>query len=251
MPIVKKATDDWNRGFTLIEMSIVLVIIGLIIGGILKGQEIIASARQKAVINQVNAVRSAANTYFDRYRALPGDDPNATKIDPALSAGDGNGVVGGNYANAAALGGAITTSPVSENYQFFNGLMASNLLNGGHVTSGTTPTGGTLQFGTTALPAAPITGSGMTVIYGTQGGGGVGLARTTHWVRIHKGPDYSQAPIVALSPRTLANIDIQTDDGLPDNGGVRANDATSCNTVGGDYLASDDPGCIPLFEITQ
>src|SRR5690349_19781918 len=84
-----------ERGFTLIEMSIVLVIIGLIIGGILKGQEIITQARVKSVVNVVNATRSAANTYYDRYRALPGDDQNATaRVDPRLIAGNGDGQVG-------------------------------------------------------------------------------------------------------------------------------------------------------------
>src|SRR6478672_10699002 len=84
-----------QRGFTLIEMSIVLVIIGLIIGGILKGQEIIAGARNKAVINEINATRSAANTYYDRYRSLPGDDVSATtRVDPRLISGNGDGQVG-------------------------------------------------------------------------------------------------------------------------------------------------------------
>src|ERR1700753_1601448 len=97
-----------SRGFTLVEMSIVLVIIGLIIGGILKGQEVIASARQKATINQVNAVRSATSSYFDRYRALPGDDPSATSVDGTLAVGNGDGIVGANITGGAAgLAGAI------------------------------------------------------------------------------------------------------------------------------------------------
>ena len=99
----KKLALPKKRGFTLIEMSIVLVIIGLIIGGILKGQEVIAGARTKAVVNVINATRSAANTYHERYRALPGDDQNATtRVDPRLISGDGNGHGYGNDNGCAA-----------------------------------------------------------------------------------------------------------------------------------------------------
>src|SRR3569832_423812 len=95
MPIVMKGGPGHSRGFTLVEMSIELVIIGLIIGGILKGQEIISSARSKAVVNQVNALRAASGTYFDRYRSLPGDDASeATRVDARLVNGNGDGVVG-------------------------------------------------------------------------------------------------------------------------------------------------------------
>jgi prepilin-type N-terminal cleavage/methylation domain-containing protein len=239
-----------SRGFTLVEMSIVLVIIGLIIGGILKGQEIIASARQKAVINQVNAVRAATNTYFDRYRALPGDDPSANaNIDGNVVSGNGNGIVGTAVNTSAALG--TTAENALENYQFFNGLIAAGLLNGGQVTNGAAPN--PVYFGTSALPAAPISGSGMTVINGTQTGDlSAASSRTTHWVRVHKSTGVPQA---AMSPRTLANIDNQVDDGLSQTGGVREADVAACRggavAIGVGYNASDNISCIALFEVTQ
>ena len=60
-------------GFTLVEIAIVLVIIGLLLGGILKGQELITSARVRNLADQAAAVQAAYYGFVDRYRAIPGD----------------------------------------------------------------------------------------------------------------------------------------------------------------------------------
>ena len=228
-------------------MSIVLVIIGLIIGGILKGQEVIAGSRQKALIAEIDAVRSAANTYFDRYRSLPGDDPTAGSVlDSNVTNGDGDGRVGTAQTSATLLVNADGST--GENYSFFNGVIAAHLLNGGRVTLGV-PTGP--AFGTSALPAAPVTGAGVTVVYGTHNGdsSSASTSKTGHWVRLHKN---AVVPAPAVSPRTMSNIDTQVDDGLPGSGGVRG-DNNRCNTpgAGNPYRVSDDTVCLPLFELSQ
>ncbi|HUL42047.1 MAG TPA: prepilin-type N-terminal cleavage/methylation domain-containing protein [Burkholderiales bacterium] len=66
-----------ESGFTLIEMAIVLVIIGLLLGGVLKGQELITSARVRNLISQQDGIKAAFFGFQDRYRALPGDYPGA------------------------------------------------------------------------------------------------------------------------------------------------------------------------------
>jgi len=66
-----------ENGFTLIEIAIVLVIIGLLLGGVLKGQELITSARVRNLIAQEDGVKAAFFGFQDRYRALPGDYPGA------------------------------------------------------------------------------------------------------------------------------------------------------------------------------
>src|SRR5215831_882779 len=71
--VMKKA----QAGFTLVEIAIVLVIIGLLLGGILKGQEMITQAKIKNVMADMTGVSAAMYGYQDRYRALPGDDKNA------------------------------------------------------------------------------------------------------------------------------------------------------------------------------
>ena len=64
-----------QNGFTLIEIAIVLVIIGLLLGGVLKGQELITSARVRNLIAQQDGVKAAFFGFQDRFRALPGDYP--------------------------------------------------------------------------------------------------------------------------------------------------------------------------------
>src|SRR5690242_1234307 len=103
-----------QHGFTLVEIAIVLVIIGLLLGGILKGQEMITQAKIKNAIADFSGISAAYYGYQDRYRAIPGDDPNAagrwaaSGTLPAATAGSGNGVVAGTYNN----GGAVCTAAV-------------------------------------------------------------------------------------------------------------------------------------------
>src|SRR2546427_10556260 len=95
------AYDNKNlaqAGFTLVEIAIVLVIIGLLLGGILKGQEMITQARIKNVINDFNGITAAINSYQDRYRALPGDDINAASRWAGSFGGNGDGAL---YVTAA------------------------------------------------------------------------------------------------------------------------------------------------------
>lgn len=80
-----------QRGFTLIEIAIVLVIIGLLLGGILKGQELITSARVRSLANQIDGVKAAYFGFQDRYRALPGDFNLASTQIPGGTSPNGNG----------------------------------------------------------------------------------------------------------------------------------------------------------------
>jgi prepilin-type N-terminal cleavage/methylation domain-containing protein len=83
-----------QQGFTLIEIAIVLVIIGLLLGGVLKGQELITSARVRNLISQQDGIKAAYFGFLDRYRSLPGDYSQATTNIPncvAATCPDGNG----------------------------------------------------------------------------------------------------------------------------------------------------------------
>src|SRR5262249_12234754 len=95
-----------QHGFTLVEIAIVLVIIGLLLGGILKGQEMITQAKIKNAIADFSGISAAYYGYQDRYRAIPGDDSSAGArgtTRTAATAGNGNGIVAGTYNNAGAV----------------------------------------------------------------------------------------------------------------------------------------------------
>ena len=91
-----------QRGFTLVEICIVLVVIGLLLGGILKGQELINSAKVKNLAQDFRSVPTLIYAYQDKFRALPGDDgravshlcPNAAAC---TTAGNANGAIDGNW----------------------------------------------------------------------------------------------------------------------------------------------------------
>lgn len=117
-----------QAGFTLVEIAIVLVIIGLLLGGVLKGQELINSAKVKNIVSDIKAVSTFAYAYQDRFRALPGDDPNP-----------GNHVTGGALATTPAGGargnglieGAWNSVTVSdESYLFWQHVRLANLSTG-------------------------------------------------------------------------------------------------------------------------
>ncbi|MDH3387990.1 MAG: prepilin-type N-terminal cleavage/methylation domain-containing protein [Gammaproteobacteria bacterium] len=121
-----------QKGFTMVEIAIVLVIIGLLIGGVLKGREMITNAKLKRIERDHAGIVVATNTYQDRYAALPGDDDRADFRfliytdginDPAPIDinGDGDGTIDGNW-----------MGPVnSETSNFWKHLRAAGLIPGG------------------------------------------------------------------------------------------------------------------------
>lgn len=76
--VMRAPFSSYARGFTLIELSIVLVIIGLIVGGVLVGQDLIRAAQGRKIISEAEQITTAVRTFQLKYNALPGDMANAT-----------------------------------------------------------------------------------------------------------------------------------------------------------------------------
>jgi prepilin-type N-terminal cleavage/methylation domain-containing protein len=91
-----------NKGFTLIEFAIVLVIIGLLLGGVLKGQELINNAKVKSFASDFHNIPIMLYSYQDTFKALPGDDAQVTAhLAGATPATTPAGTVGNGVVNSA------------------------------------------------------------------------------------------------------------------------------------------------------
>jgi prepilin-type N-terminal cleavage/methylation domain-containing protein len=136
-----------QRGFTLIEIAIVLVIIGLLLGGVLKGQELIYNQKVKSTYDNYRNYTAAMYGYQDRYRALPGDDAGAATRgwvlggQPAPLNGNGNGIVTG-AGTTCALGAAQVGEVCQANYH----LRLSGFLSGQGTVSATHPFNGVVTL---------------------------------------------------------------------------------------------------------
>jgi len=180
-----------QRGFTLVEIAIVLVIIGLLLGGVLKGQEMITNAKVRNLADQSSGIKAAFFAFQDRYKGLPGDyllaDTNISGV-PVGFNGDGNGQISTN----------------NERGRVWLHLAAAGFITGSY-------TGGSVRIGnngwncnSTLCPPNAF-GGNMNLSFGSEAAGTSGDSHELWTGR--------NIPVAAI-----AELDRKIDDGVPGTG---------------------------------
>lgn len=259
-----------QKGFTLVELAIVMTIIGLLIGGILKGQELMENARLTATVSQVKAYEAATTTFRDSFNAFPGDmgaadtrvpncNVNCVPLGGAGAAGnavigDVGWAAGGYVPQLPAAGMANPPTAIGEETQlYWIHLLQTDLISGitdAAIQNATAPAWGVTH------PNARLSG-GFIVGYG-DGTGGLGMPAATvgpagtTLVLVTAPNEQMDETLVGqlpISATRAAQIDRKMDDGKPNSGFVQAWGLNGAGTPGADVCVNDtDPTNLLYFE---
>jgi prepilin-type N-terminal cleavage/methylation domain-containing protein len=185
-----------QSGFTLVEIAIVLVIIGLLLGGILKGQELINSAKVKNLANDFRVIPTYIYAYQDKFKSLPGDDSQAVAhvtgaTQATTPAGkQGNGVIDGNW---------NSPTQTDESFLFWQQVRLANLASG------------------------PTTVTDTQYIPKNALGGDIGISSATSaYLQIAGMTGTYQVCSKGILGKFVKQLDVQMDDGQPCTGSLRA-----------------------------
>lgn len=236
------------QGFTLLELAIVLVVIGLITGSIFVGRDLIRTARVNSTVAQLNQFNSAANAFETKYGYLPGDIPGEKAsrfnlyyitgtLQDAIGCGDGNGIIEG-WNTSPWVGGANFAGEV---VMFFLHLSQAGMVDGmygaggAHVTiSGATTTGG--SYSGSQPPTVTSTSSYVNEIlpeakFGHGNFFTVGSSATVNYFiltgvnKVKNSADLGSTN--NITPVEAAMFDKKIDDGMPGTGTVFALDTVT------------------------
>ena len=230
-----------KHGFSLVELSIVLVILGLLTGGILAGQNLIRAAELRSVSTDIQRFTASVHTFRDKYFAIPGDFKDATKFwGRQLSAGhcvtnSAQAVVSTGVCDGSGNGrieSAGSAAQAAENVQLWRHLAKAGLVEGDY-------TGLIGASNSDMIPGVNVArskvGQGAYYLqYWDNSGGGSGSA----WYSVVYGNAITFGAKLStgwpdddiVTPEEAWNIDTKMDDGMPGQGKVMASEVAGCTT---------------------
>ncbi len=238
-----------KQGFSLVELSIVLVILGLLTGGILAGQSLIRAAEMRSVSTEAARYQTALHTFRDKYFAIAGDMNNATKFwgddnaacadagvpngTPGTCNGDGDGTV--EFAAAGGLTGEFT--------QAWKQLALAGLVEGSYSGLASAAAGYAITPGTN-IPASKLNRASWNLVYFSYTADPYNYTMNFgNHLSIHGGDGNG-----VLKPEEAWNVDTKMDDGMPGRGSVIAILWDDCTTSSS---ATDYAGEYALLISTQ
>jgi prepilin-type N-terminal cleavage/methylation domain-containing protein len=230
-----KRTSQALRGFSLVELSIVLVIVGLLVGGILAGQNLVRSSELRSVTTDISKFTTAINAFQDRYDSLPGDLATATTYWGAANAdattckttigtgtqtcnGDGNGKT------------AEYTVTDYESFRAWQQLKNAGLIEGSYTGVRVNATNG-VDLGVNS-PESRIGGAGYSLFYMTNVGADLSWFNDTYRHIIQFGAEVGNPATTAnfnpvITPPEALSIDAKSDDGRPGTGTIMTKKSSS------------------------
>jgi prepilin-type N-terminal cleavage/methylation domain-containing protein len=214
-----------NKGFTLLEISIVILIIGLIIAATVTAQSLVRGAQLRRMAGEYDSYLKSIKEFQDKYLALPGDMNNAVTFWGAATTanGDGSGTIGtsnltGTPADTAGTGGIANAG---EWFLAWQHLTLAGFIPGSYPGTGTTTAivglGGN-------VPASQVKGAGWTLMFylNTSGNAGLWSDRYGHVMAFGAQSSGLYTNGAVLTGAEALNIDNKFDDGLPGTGKIRA-----------------------------
>lgn len=225
-----------QSAFSLVELSIVLVILGLLVGGILAGQSLIRASELRSLTAQSDKVLVALNGFRDKYFALPGDMPNAVRFWNAQAGASTDGVdatcaalTTGSTGTATCNGngdGQITTSATInvgyEAYRAWQHLANAGLIEGTYsgVSASTSTRDSAIGVN---IPATKIANAGLLLRFSGTLVSTVNQFDGVYLNVLQVGAEEASGLMLApfLTPSETWNIDTKTDDGKPGQGRIR------------------------------
>ncbi len=246
--------DYNNKGFTLVELAIVITIIGMLIGGVLKGEEMIRNAEISSTVADMKALQGAINNYRFKYDALAGDMDHATtslaNCDASTNCTDGDGNSLLNYGNSygeGMTGTPTSTSSTREKWLFWKHLALSGIIKGIDISDNGTERG---------LLKNDI--GGYFHVGHARGTSNCGIGTNMKkglWLTLSSEPGAGCTSTTGVfEVKKIASIDKKIDDGMPNSGGFRAGQDSSLancvTTFSGQTIynrADETSSCTGLF----